>query len=207
MGVTVREKKPGEWWIFINHHGKRTSRKIGADKKTALDVAKKIEAKLVLGDFDLAKEEKKVPTFKEYAGQWLETYVKGVRRLSTFQRYGSLLKRYAYPEIGAIPIDKITRGNVRDLLLKVRNRGLSNSVSLLRSAVSGVLSHSIDEELITVNPSIGLNKHLHLQRDKQGHLDPLNHEEVGLFLETCLKTYPEHYPFFLSCAPSGPGCV
>jgi hypothetical protein len=27
MGVKVRERKPGEWWIFINHKGKRKPRK------------------------------------------------------------------------------------------------------------------------------------------------------------------------------------
>jgi len=62
-GVTVREKKPGEWWVFINHHGKRTSKKVGGDKRLALDAAKKIEAKLVLADYNLAEKEK-TPTFK-----------------------------------------------------------------------------------------------------------------------------------------------
>jgi hypothetical protein len=49
MGVTVREKETGSgvWWVFIRHGGKRKSKKVGA-KKTAQEVAKKIEAKLVL---------------------------------------------------------------------------------------------------------------------------------------------------------------
>ena len=48
MGVTVRGKKKGEWWVFIIHQGKRRSKKIGRDKRLALEVAKKIEAKLAL---------------------------------------------------------------------------------------------------------------------------------------------------------------
>ena len=49
MGVRVREKISGsnEFWVFINHGGRRTSRKVGA-RKAALEVAEKIRAKLVL---------------------------------------------------------------------------------------------------------------------------------------------------------------
>jgi hypothetical protein len=25
MGVIVKEHRPGEWWIFINHNGKRNT--------------------------------------------------------------------------------------------------------------------------------------------------------------------------------------
>ena len=52
MGVKVRERpqESGIWWVFIDHQGNRKSKKIGKDKKLANDVAKKIEARLVLGD-------------------------------------------------------------------------------------------------------------------------------------------------------------
>ncbi|MBT3369001.1 MAG: hypothetical protein HN416_17800, partial [Nitrospina sp.] len=55
MGVKVRERPQGsgEWWVFIEHHGNRKAKKIGRDKKLAKDVARKIEAKLILGDLDL----------------------------------------------------------------------------------------------------------------------------------------------------------
>ena len=51
MAVTVREKVKGsnEWWIFINHQGKRRSKKIG-DKRTANKVAKEIRERLAKGE-------------------------------------------------------------------------------------------------------------------------------------------------------------
>jgi integrase len=69
MGVKVREKPPGSgiYWIFINHQGKRKSKKIGADEKLANGVAEKIKAKLVLGELDIEKIEEPCPIFKEYA--------------------------------------------------------------------------------------------------------------------------------------------
>jgi len=54
MAVKIRErpKGSGEWWLFIDHQGKRKAKKIGKDKKLARDMAKKIEAKLALGEMN-----------------------------------------------------------------------------------------------------------------------------------------------------------
>ncbi|MBW2198119.1 MAG: hypothetical protein JRF58_09780, partial [Deltaproteobacteria bacterium] len=73
MAVTVREKPKGsgQWWIFINHQGKRKSKKIGMDKRLAREVAEKIKAKLVLNELRIEKINSKCPTFKEYAEMWL----------------------------------------------------------------------------------------------------------------------------------------
>ncbi len=55
MGVKVRERPKGSgiWSVFIDHQGKRKANKVGRDRKIAEEVAKKIEARLVLGDFGL----------------------------------------------------------------------------------------------------------------------------------------------------------
>lgn len=48
--------------MFINHGGIRKSKKIGSDKKLAFDVAKNLDAKLTLKDFEMEGFNKKVPT-------------------------------------------------------------------------------------------------------------------------------------------------
>ena len=47
MAVIVREKKKGsgEYWVFINHNGKRRSKKVGS-KKAANAVKREVEARL-----------------------------------------------------------------------------------------------------------------------------------------------------------------
>ena len=71
MGIKIRErpKNSGIWWVFIDHQGMRKAKKIGSDKSRALEVAKKIEAKLTLNDFGFLEEDtqKNLPTFREYA--------------------------------------------------------------------------------------------------------------------------------------------
>ncbi|MBF0526728.1 MAG: hypothetical protein HQK56_16710, partial [Deltaproteobacteria bacterium] len=120
MAVKVREKPKGSgiWWVFIDHDGKRKAKKIGRDKKMAQDVAKKIEAQLTLNDCGLVdkNDKPKTPLFKDYADQWLEGYIKHMRRHSTYQRYRDVLRMYVVPVIGAMLIDEIKRGDIRSLL-------------------------------------------------------------------------------------------
>ena len=68
MAVKVRERPKGSgiYWIFIDHQGKRKSKKVGRDKRLAQEAAKKIEAKLVLGQMGLCKD-LEIPTFSQFA--------------------------------------------------------------------------------------------------------------------------------------------
>jgi hypothetical protein len=66
MGVKIRERPAGSgiWWIFIDHQGTRKAKKVGKDKKLAMEAAKKIEAKLALGDMGIMEEQLKSPIFR-----------------------------------------------------------------------------------------------------------------------------------------------
>lgn len=202
MGVKVREKKPGEWWIFICHNSNRRSKKVG-DKKTALELAKKIERRLALGDFDL-QEKTQTPTFKEYAEQWLESFIKATRRHSTYERYRGILKGHVCPEIGTKRLDEIKRGDIRNLLLGLHKKGYSKStICLVRDVISGPLGYAVDEELLPSNPVHGILRRLKLERSRGIEVVPMTPEEVALFLRICRDSYPEYYHFFLCALRTG----
>jgi integrase len=206
MAVKVRErpKGSGEWWIFIDHQGRRKAKKIGKDKKLALEAARKIEAKLTLGDLGITEDKTKAPTFKEYAELWLNGYIKGLRRQSTFERYQDILRRHIYPALGNKPIDEMGRGEIRELLLKLHRKGLSRStVTLIKDVISGPLAFAVDEEMIPINPVVGITKRLQLHQDRKVEIEPLTKEEVSLFMEDCQILAPAHYPFFLCAFRTG----
>ncbi len=77
MGVTVREKTKdsGEWWVFIAHQGRRTSRKVG-DRKAAREAARKIQARLTLGKgaFPDVKTKPPAPTLQHYFKSFERSY-------------------------------------------------------------------------------------------------------------------------------------
>ena len=200
MGVKVKERPIGSGvhWIYIDHKGKRKAKKVG-DKKLANEIARKIEAKLILGQFEIeAGSKKKAPCFKEYATIWLESYVKPLRRWSTYERYSDMLKRHVFPTLGNRPIDEIKRSELRDLILKKKKSGLSRSmICLIRDVMSGPMGYAVDEEIIPGNPVSGILKYLQLERDKQIQVEPMNDKEVQLFLETALNHFKGYYEFFL----------
>ncbi|MBL7178914.1 MAG: site-specific integrase [Desulfobacterales bacterium] len=206
MGVKVREKPPGSgvFWIFIDHQGKRKAKKIGRDKRLANEVAKKIEAKLTLGDLDLQAKKQETMSFKDFSTLWLEDYIKPLRRQSTYERYRDMLTRHVYPSLGDRPIDQIKRKEIRNLILMKNKKGLSRSMlCLIRDVISGPMGYAVDEELIEANPVSGILKRLKLERNKKITIEPMTQEEVELFLETCQTYWPEHFTFFLCAFRTG----
>jgi integrase len=105
---------------------------------------------------------------------------------------------------GAVPIDEIKRAAIRNLVLAKRKEGLSRSmISLIRDVISGPMGYAVDEELITGNPVSGILKRLRLEREKRITIEPLNEQEVRLFLETCANHFGEFYVFFLCAFRTG----
>jgi integrase len=207
MGVQVREKPKGSgvWWIFICHNYKRKSKKIGRDKTKALKAAKKIEAKLNLGDLGVIEKKEPIPIFGQYSKLWLEDYIKSTKRVTTYQRYNSMLNLHVIPKIGKITLDELKRSHIRNVLLGIYKKGLSKStVSTARNVISGVLEYGIEEEIIRHNVSRGIIKRLGLdERTDREIVRPFTPDEVDLFLSTCLKYESKWYPFFLCAFRTG----
>lgn len=200
MGVNVREKPKGSgvFWVFINHQGRRKAKKVGKDKKLAMEAAKKIRAKLVLGDLDLENPQAEVATFGEYSKNWL-AFIKVNRRESTHERYDQVLRDHILPVFKKKTLNAITRGEIRDFLV---SKASDFDISVFRDVLSGILGFAVDDEIIKANPVTGLTKKLGLKKDKKD-VEPLNEVDLNLFLNTCEKTEPEHYPFFLMGARTG----
>ena len=206
MGVKAREKPKGSgiWYIFIEHHGKRRAKKIGRDKRLAIQMAKKIEAKLTLKDTGLLDEEdnQEQVFFCEVAIMWLNDYVKTMRRSSTHERYKGILDNHILPSLGKLPISQIRKGDIRTLLLSKKRDYATSTVCMIRDVTSGVFNYALDDEIISTNPVTGITKRLGLERDKK-EVRPMTLEEVSDFLETCQKYQPEHYPLFLTAFRTG----
>ena len=208
MGVTVRQKKPGKgnpWWVFINHQGQRKSMKIG-DKETADKVARDIKRKLATGEYSLKteQEEDKAPKFRTLAHDWLENDIRVLRRPGTYERYNQLLQSHILPVLGGKHIDTITRGSIKDFLLKKYKAGFSrSSVTLLRDVIGGVFQYAMDKEIVTENPVRGITKRLDLKRDRGKEVDPLTKEEEGAFLKACGEVALDYYAFFLMALRTG----
>ena len=205
-GSKSQEKKPGEWWVFVTHKGKRTSRKVGSEE-AAREVARTIEAKLTLKQFEVdapQRKEDQPPTYEEYATVWLDDQVKILRRHSTYIRYQEALKRHVFPVIGKVPLSEIKRSHIKKMLLDYSKQGHSKkSVALLRDIANGPFAAAVDDELIQASPITGVLRRLGIKPDNKPPVDPLNAEETVLFLETAQEHYPGYFPLFLTMFRTG----
>jgi hypothetical protein len=122
MGVKVRErpKGSGDWWVYIDHQGDRKAKKIGRDKRLAIDVAKKIEAKLILGEMNLDKSDNKVPKFQEYAKAWIDVTVPATCKPSSLSSYQGLLNNHILPLFGPKLVNEINRLMVKNFLMALK---------------------------------------------------------------------------------------
>jgi integrase len=201
MGVKVREKPKGSgvYWIFINNGGTRKSKKVGKDRKLANLLAKKLEAKMTLKDFDMEAFNKKVPTLKQYGEQWFRLPHKASD--GTLQKYKRVLELHVYPVMGNRQMDQIKRKDFKAMFDGLLIKGMAGSnFQNIKSPLSKILQNAIDAELIEVNHLTGLN----YSRKRTIDIKVLTEETAFVFLEA-VKNY-EHgrfYPHFLTLLRTG----
>ena len=207
MGVKIREKPKGSgvYWAFIDHNGKRRAKKIGTDEKAALGIAKKIEAKLALGDFGVLEKTKSVKTFKAFAKDFLEGYAKTALKESTYRGYRSILDKHLEPAFGKKPINEISRTDVKNFIFKKIKDGMSISrAKRIKATLSGIFSHAVEDGLILVNPAARLDRFLNAKdQSLSNEISPYSAKELEIYLETVRSHFAEHFPMFLTLARTG----
>ena len=209
MGVKIKERPEGSgiWWIFINYNGKRKAKKIGKDKRVAQVVAKKIEAKLALGEMTIDDKYSKTPTLKEYVygwnnksgecqmGWWEKVALLSLKN-STCCNYKSYLNLTIIPALGTRPINEITTRMISDLVIKKVKEGLRNStVRNIRNCLSAILRHAANPDgFISSNPARGIPVPKPENEQPTKEQNPFTWEERTRIEETFLKEYPAYYP-------------
>jgi integrase len=205
MGVKVREMKKGEWWIFIYHHGKHKAKKIGRDKRVALEVAKKIEAKLALGEMDLEKMKKRVPTFKQFVygwedhegmhPGWLHSLAELSFKNSTRTGYKNILSRHLIPTFGNNPLNEINSRLVSDFTYRLFNAKLrSGSVKNIKNCLSSILRKGTQDGYLESNPARGVSVPRPEGERSFREPCPFTWEERDHFESTFKEKFPRYYP-------------
>ncbi|UCF82993.1 MAG: site-specific integrase, partial [Desulfobacteraceae bacterium] len=188
------------WWVFITHGGVRKSKMVG-DKQSAETVARAIRKKITGGDLGFL-ENKKMPSFGEYAEKWLK-YIEAMRRKSTHNKYSQILDKHILPVFKDTALDRITRGDVRNFLINKIEEGLSrSSICVYRDVFSGVFNYAVDEEVIDSNPVRGITKRLELNRKREA-VEVFSREEIDLLLDTSKELTIEFSPIFLMSCRTG----
>jgi integrase len=197
MGVKVRERKPGEWWIFIDHKGRRKAVKVGSEA-AAIKAAAKMEEGFAKGAV-LPGPKVKV-LFRDRYKMWLRHHVGQSCEESTAHDYASVWRNHVEEDFGNLPIDTIDNAMIREFYAKKTEAGYSkNYLRNMRNLISGVMALAIEDKITEVNPAARSGKYLKAAK-KAKKAEFLTPEEVKLLLD---HTRGIFYPFFLTAARTG----
>ena len=207
MGVRTREKPKdsGVWWVFVSFQGKRTSGRVG-NREAAQEVAKQIEARLTLGKDALPARRKRAPTLDAYFERVKKCYLKNAIRPKTQVSYQSSFDLHILPRLGSKRLDEISKADIKNLIAALVETGLAKaSIQLIIAKLRAVLNHAMEDELITKNVATKCSKFYAQAPVRHEEIQPLNPEEVGLFLQAAWNrgASRKHFPLFLCAIHTG----
>lgn len=209
MGVRVRQKKKGEWWVFVSYHGKRTSQKVGTKAK-AEKLAEELQYELARKkDGFFKNEELPCPTLKQYIKGWEDkngahpgwsaTAGKYSLKSSTRSGYGHIIENHLIPEFGSRPVDQITSRHIADFIYKLFDNGLrSSTVRNIKNCLSSILRNAnIPDGYIDINPARGVPITPPEDEKPKREPSPFTWKEKTHFEKVFSEKYPRHYPLVI----------
>jgi len=200
MGVKVRERPGRGWWVLIDWNGQWKAKCFGKNKKLAKEFATKIEAKLKLGSAGIPT--KSGVKTDDYVETWLEC-IKHTRKATTYDDYQKIWKRDIQPIIGGLDLEDVTREKVKALATAGFKKGQSpKTVQNVIRTLSSMLSHAVEDGLLTVNHSLKPGTFLP-KVSKSRSVNPLTREEVAVLLEKAKEKRVRYYPLFLCAVRTG----
>ena len=212
MGVKIRERFPGQWWVYVNHKGNRTAKPAG-DYETALEAQRIIQQQLTLGMFQFPKREPRKPkdppkpTVREYWEQFKESYLKTAVMGSTADGYETNFRLHILPKLGGLRIDEVTEQHMEDFIadLLVNKKFAKQTIQKVLQQVSGLYSRAIKHNLVARNPASRLGELYSQVPTKHEKIEPLTVEEVPLFLSQVQRDRhtKKHYALFLMAVHTG----
>lgn len=110
-------------------------------------------------------EPKKI-TFTQFSLEWLNTYVKPLRKITTYNRYHELINKYLTPTIGNINIVDISSYHIEQLLLKSKSGISSSTLQSIYTIINTIMNRALKLRVISENPC------KYVERPKRGKFTP-----------------------------------
>ena len=201
---TLRLRKDGRWEgrvvVSYNDKGMPVTKNVTAKTKT--ECAAKLELLREQYGKPTEKISPKMP-FGEWIDFWYQTYCKHTIRLTTQLEYESRIYNHIIPEIGKIPLNKLSQSDLqqfyartkscgRKIYVEVYGEGLSDRVvRAIHANCRSALEKAVQEGLIRVNPAVGCK----LPPKKAREMQVLTQEEIVRFLNQAKEE--GYYELFL----------
>src|SRR5262249_25680686 len=152
---------------IYRHHNRPRWYPLGAADAVGLADARKLAAELMLDVIkgkDPAAERKAqrgAGTFAEMATRYIEEHAK--KRNKSWKQADYLVRRHLLPMWGRLSAKAIARSDVRAVMGKITAPVVANQVL---AAASAIFSWGIKQELVAINPCIGVDRNATKSRER-----------------------------------------
>ena len=189
---TVRQRKDGRWEgrIVIGYDDNgypKTKNVLAKTKKECVEKLQKLKEEC--GGLKPEKVRPEMP-FGDWLTYWYENHSKPKIRPTTQETYESRIRLHIIPEIGDIPLNKLTQNDLQQFYGRLKKsgrkrftdkygEGLSDRmVRMCHATCRSALEKAVQDGLIRVNPAIGCK----LPPKKAQEMQVLTREELQRFL-------------------------
>ena len=163
--INSKGEKQISYYLKYTFNGKRRSIKIGnaaTPIQTVRKIASELQAKMLLDtSFDpLAKNDKHTATTDYVFAKYQQQLEMNNRK--TIQEYVRLYEKDIKPSFGHLPIDAISRGDVKSWFdeLSLRSKYTANRCLTILKTVFEI---AIDYEYLEINPASRIKKHVEVK--------------------------------------------
>ena len=189
---TVRQRKDGRWEgrVVIGYDDNgypKTKNVLAKTKKECVEKLQKLKAEC--GGLKPEKVRSEMP-FGDWLTYWYENHSRPKIRPTTQETYESRIRLHIIPEIGSIPLNKLTQNDLQQFYGRLKKsgrkrftdkygEGLSDRmVRMCHATCRSALEKAVQDGLIRVNPAIGCK----LPPKKAREMQVLTREELQRFL-------------------------
>ena len=189
---TVRQRKDGRWEgrVVIGYDDNgypKTKNVLAKTKKECVEKLQKLKEEC--GGLKPEKVRSEMP-FGVWLTYWYENHSKPKIRPTTQETYESRIRLHIIPEIGDIPLNKLTQNDLQQFYGRLKKsgrkrftdkygEGLSDRmVRMCHATCRSALEKAVQDGLIRVNPAIGCK----LPPKKAKEMQVLDREELQKFL-------------------------
>lgn len=201
---TLRLRKDGRWEgrvvVGYDDKGLPITKNVTAKTKTeCTDKLEKLKAQF-------GKSTEKINSemiFDEWIDFWYRTYCKHTIRITTQQEYENRIYKHIIPEIGKIPLNKLTQSDIQQFYARTKSGGRKIHTEIYGTGLSdrviraihancrSALEKAVQEGLIRINPAIGCK----LPPKKSREMKVLTPSEIVRFLNRAKEE--DYYELFL----------
>ncbi len=144
------------WRANFRLHGKQQTRTYGSFPR--LSVAEARRAHFAAQENQEAPVQKKSPTFREVAHQWMSQHVPTLKNAKQRVREPVLFESYVFPLIGDRPIAELTRADLVEVVRALATRKIFDTTIKLAGRITQVLDYAQDNGIIETHAGNKLSR-------------------------------------------------